>query len=91
MDENLFLGLSQEARTRGPYSWSIATLSSNALDAFASAVATLETIRRNHSESRFMADEMVQAAAERNLQVAIQSVLDICNHDVADMNTGSPR
>ena len=53
-------------------------------------VATLETIRRTHSESRFMADEMVQAAAERNLQVAIQSVLDICNHAVADMKLEVP-
>jgi uncharacterized protein YutE (UPF0331/DUF86 family) len=53
-------------------------------------VATLETIRRTHSESKFMADEMVQAAAERNLQVAIQSVLDICNHAVADMKLEVP-
>jgi uncharacterized protein YutE (UPF0331/DUF86 family) len=53
-------------------------------------VATLETIRRTHSESKFMADEMIQAAAERNLQVAIQSVLDICNHAVADMKLEVP-
>ena len=53
-------------------------------------VSTLETIRRTHSESKFMADEMVQAAAERNLQVAIQSVLDICNHAVADMKLEVP-
>lgn len=53
-------------------------------------VATLEMIRRTHSESKFMADEMVQAAAERNLQVAIQSVLDICNHAVADMKLEVP-
>ena len=32
----------------------------------------------------------VQAAAERNLQVAIQSVLDICNHVVADMKLEVP-
>jgi len=37
-----------------------------------------------------MADEMVQAAAERNLKVAIQSVLDICNHAVADMKLEVP-
>ena len=53
-------------------------------------VAALETIRRTHSESRFMADEMIQAAAERNLQVVIQSVLDICNHAVADMKLEVP-
>jgi uncharacterized protein YutE (UPF0331/DUF86 family) len=53
-------------------------------------VATLEMIRRTHSESKFMADEMVQAVAERNLQVAIQAVLDICNHAVADMKLEVP-
>jgi uncharacterized protein YutE (UPF0331/DUF86 family) len=53
-------------------------------------VATLETIRRTHSESKFMADEMVLAVAERNLQVAIQAVLDICNHAVADMKLEVP-
>ena len=53
-------------------------------------VATLETIRRTHSKKQFLADEMVQAAAERNLQVAIQSVLDICNHVVADMKLEVP-
>ena len=53
-------------------------------------VAALETIRRTSSESKFMDDEMVQAAAERNLQVAIQSVLDICNHVVADMKLEVP-
>ena len=37
-----------------------------------------------------MDDEMVQAAAERKLQVAIQSVLDIYNHVVADMKLEVP-
>lgn len=53
-------------------------------------VATLETIRRTHSKQQFLADEMIQAAAERNIQVAIQSVLDICNHVVADMKLEVP-
>src|SRR5688572_10383210 len=53
-------------------------------------VAALETIRRTHSEKQFLADEMSQAAAERNVQVAIQSVLDICNHAVADMKLEVP-
>ena len=53
-------------------------------------VATLETIRRTHSKRQFLADEMIQAAAERNVQVAIQSVLDICNHVVADMKLEVP-
>jgi uncharacterized protein YutE (UPF0331/DUF86 family) len=33
---------------------------------------------------------MVKAAAERQMQVAIQSVLDICNHVVADMKLEVP-
>ena len=52
--------------------------------------ATLETIRRTHSKQQFLADEMVRAAAERNMQVAIQSVLDICNNVVADMKLEVP-
>jgi uncharacterized protein YutE (UPF0331/DUF86 family) len=35
-------------------------------------------------------DGLVQAAAERHIQVAIQSVLDICNHVVADMKLAIP-
>ena len=53
-------------------------------------VATLETIRRTHPKQQFLGDEMIKAAAERNLQVAIQSVLDICNHVVADMKLEVP-
>jgi len=53
-------------------------------------VATLETIRRTHSEKQFLSDEMAQAAAERNIQVAIQSVLNICNHAVPDMKLEVP-
>jgi len=53
-------------------------------------IATLETIRRTHSERQFLSDEMARAAAERNIQVAIQSVLDICNHAVADMKLEVP-
>jgi len=53
-------------------------------------VAALETIRRTHTKSQFLTDELIQAAAERNLQVAIQSVLDICNHAVADMRLEVP-
>src|SRR5436189_5402831 len=53
-------------------------------------VATLETIRRKHTKKQFLNDEMVQAAAERNVQVAVQSVLDISNHVVADMKLEVP-
>jgi len=53
-------------------------------------VAALETSRRCHSKKQFLADEMVKAAAERHIQVAIQSMLDICNHVVADMKLEVP-
>jgi uncharacterized protein YutE (UPF0331/DUF86 family) len=53
-------------------------------------VAALETIRRTHTQRQFLSDAMIQAAAERNIQVAIQSVLDICNHVVADMKLEVP-
>jgi uncharacterized protein YutE (UPF0331/DUF86 family) len=53
-------------------------------------VADLEMIRRTHSKEKFLTNEFVKAAAERNMQVAIQSVLDICNHIVADMKLEVP-
>ena len=53
-------------------------------------VATMEGIRRTHSIEQFLKDEIVQAAAERNIQIAIQSVLDICNHIVADRKLEVP-
>src|SRR5215813_675735 len=53
-------------------------------------VAALETIRRTRTRQQFLADEIIKAAAERNVQVAIQSVLDICNHVVADMKLQVP-
>jgi len=54
------------------------------------SVAALETIRRTHSKKQFLNDEIIKAAAERNIQVAIQSVLDICNHVAADMKLEVP-
>ena len=54
------------------------------------SVAVLEGIRRTHSRERFLKDELIQAAAERHVQVAIQSVMDICNHVVADMKLEVP-
>ena len=53
-------------------------------------VATLESIRRTHSRDQCLADELIRDAAEGNIQVAIQSVLDICNHIVADMKLEVP-
>jgi uncharacterized protein YutE (UPF0331/DUF86 family) len=55
-----------------------------------SSVASLEQIRRTHSKKQFLEDDLVKAAAERNIQVAIQAVLDICNHVLADMKLEVP-
>jgi len=53
-------------------------------------VAALEQIRRGHTKEEFLSSDLLKAAAERNMQVAIQSVLDICNHVVADMRLEVP-
>jgi uncharacterized protein YutE (UPF0331/DUF86 family) len=53
-------------------------------------IAALDEIRREHTETEFLSSDLLKAAAERNLQVAIQSVLDICNHVVADMKLEVP-
>ena len=53
-------------------------------------VALLRTIRRLTDERRFVKDPLVYGNAERYLQLAIQSVLDISNHIVADMNLALP-
>jgi len=53
-------------------------------------VAALETIRRTHSRAAFLKDDLVKAAAERNIQIAVQSVLDICSHVVADQKLELP-
>jgi uncharacterized protein YutE (UPF0331/DUF86 family) len=42
------------------------------------------------SEKAFRADKDACAIAERHLQVAIQSVIDIGNHVVADLDLGTP-
>ena len=49
-------------------------------------VALLRKIRRLTEERRFVKDPLVYGNAERYLQLAIQSVLNISNHIVADMN-----
>lgn len=53
-------------------------------------VAQLESIRRTHSKEQFLTDDLIKAAAERNIQIAIQSVLDICGHVVADRKLEVP-
>ena len=53
-------------------------------------LALLRRIRRLASESRFVADPLIYGNAERYLQLAIQAVLDISNHIVADRNLSLP-
>lgn len=42
------------------------------------------------NEEAFLKDPIITASAERYLQVAIQAVIDIGNHVVADLDLGSP-
>lgn len=53
-------------------------------------VALLRKIRGTADEQRFVKDPLVYGNAERYLQLAIQAVLDISNHIVADMNLSLP-
>ena len=53
-------------------------------------VALLRKIRHLADEQRFIKDPLIYGNAERYLQLAIQAVLDISNHIVADMKLGLP-
>jgi len=53
-------------------------------------VALLRKIRRLAAEGRFVKDPLIYGNAERYLQLAIQAVLDISNHVVADMRMNLP-
>ncbi len=53
-------------------------------------VALLRHIRSMTDERRFTGDPLTYGNAERYLQLAIQSVLDISNHVVADLGLGLP-
>jgi len=53
-------------------------------------VALLRKIRRLADERRFAEDPLIYGNAERYLQLAIQGVLDISNHIVADMRLNLP-
>jgi uncharacterized protein YutE (UPF0331/DUF86 family) len=53
-------------------------------------VALLRRIHRLAEEPRFIKDPLIYGNAERYLQLAIQAVLDISNHIVADMNLNLP-
>jgi uncharacterized protein YutE (UPF0331/DUF86 family) len=53
-------------------------------------VALLRQIRSMTDERRFASDPLTYGNGERYLQLAIQSVLDISNHVVADLGLGLP-
>ena len=53
-------------------------------------VALLRKIRGMADERHFVSDPLVYGNAERYLQLAIQAVLDVSNHIVADMNLNLP-
>jgi uncharacterized protein YutE (UPF0331/DUF86 family) len=42
-------------------------------------------------EEAFLENSLAADSAERNLQTAIQAVIDIGNHVVADMDLGTPK
>jgi uncharacterized protein YutE (UPF0331/DUF86 family) len=53
-------------------------------------VALLRKIRSLADETAFVRDPLVYGNAERYLQLAIQGVLDVSNHIVADMESRLP-
>ena len=46
---------------------------------------------RSSDEEAFLNDEPACDSAERNIQIAIQAVIDIGNHLVADKDLGTPK
>jgi uncharacterized protein YutE (UPF0331/DUF86 family) len=53
-------------------------------------VALLRKIRGLADERSFVADPLIYGNAERYLQLAIQAVLDVSHHLVADLRLGLP-
>jgi len=53
-------------------------------------VALLKKIRGLANEATFVKDPLIYGNAERYRQLAIQALLDISNHIVADMNLNLP-
>ncbi len=53
-------------------------------------VGLLKKIAQISDEQSFLKDPFLTGSAERYLQVAIQAVLDICNHIVADLGLEAP-
>jgi uncharacterized protein YutE (UPF0331/DUF86 family) len=52
-------------------------------------IKTLKRIQR-YSPEKFRSDDIIHAAAERYLQLAIESVLDIGNHIISDRGFRKP-
>lgn len=53
-------------------------------------VGFLRKITEIADEESFLKDPFLTASAERYLQVAIQAILDICNHIAADLGLEAP-
>ena len=53
-------------------------------------VALLRKVRGMADERRFASDPLIYGNAERYLQLAIQAVLDVSNHIVADLGANLP-
>lgn len=53
-------------------------------------VALLRKIYKQADEAHFIKDPLIYGNAERYLQLAIQCVLDISNHAIADMRLSLP-
>ena len=53
-------------------------------------LALLRKIRGMADERRFVGDPLIYGNAERYLQLAIQAVLDVSNHIVADLGVNLP-
>ena len=60
------------------------------IDKIRESVAKLRQFT-NQPEEAFICDSLVTDSAERNLQIAVQAVIDIGNHIVADMDLGAPK
>jgi uncharacterized protein YutE (UPF0331/DUF86 family) len=53
-------------------------------------LANLRTIQETTSRQQYLNNRILQSAVERNLQVAIQCLLDIGNHIIAEDELGTP-
>ena len=59
------------------------------LDTILERISRLKEIEQM-TEKQFLLDQTMQSAAERNLQIIAQAMIDICTHLVAHNHWGSP-